>query len=288
MEPVPEHEQNRRSWNAVTPAHNSHKRDQAAWLRAGGSTLYPEESALLGDIAGQRLAHLQCNCGQDSLSLARLGAQVTGVDISDAAIDTARQLSAGSGIPATFERADLFHWFQTAEAASFDVAFSSYGFIGWLSDLRPWAAGLRRVLRPGGRFVCVEFHPLAFIWDDQWRHAWPYSSHGAVVESGGVSDYVGMSGQALAPSGFDAGVTGFVNPHPTREYAWGVGDILGALLSAGLRIERFDEHAHSNGWKGWEPMRALPDDGESGRTRWTVPEGRPEIPLMFGLVARAP
>src|SRR5437016_320404 len=101
------HEENRRAWNVATEAHNSHKHDQAAFFRAGGSTLFPEELELLGDVAGQTLVHLQCNAGQDTLSLARRGAIVTGVDISDTAIDFARQLSADSGIPASFERADV-------------------------------------------------------------------------------------------------------------------------------------------------------------------------------------
>src|SRR5512133_2945020 len=96
------HEANRRAWNEATIAHNSHKRDQAAYLRAGGSTLYPEELALLGDLAGKSLLHLQCNAGQDTLSLAQRGALVTGVDISDTAVDFARQLSAESGISGTF------------------------------------------------------------------------------------------------------------------------------------------------------------------------------------------
>src|SRR5688572_15837941 len=100
------HEENRVAWNAATAAHNSHKRDQAKFFREGGSTLFPEEIELLGDINGLSLVHLQCNAGQDALSLAGLGATVTAVDISDTAIDFARQLSADSGIPATFIRSD--------------------------------------------------------------------------------------------------------------------------------------------------------------------------------------
>ena len=93
-------ERNRLSWNAATRAHNSHKANQAAFLREGGSTLRAEELDLLGKIAGKRLVHLLCNSGQDSLSLAAMGAHVTGVDISDVAIDFARKLSADSGIEA--------------------------------------------------------------------------------------------------------------------------------------------------------------------------------------------
>src|SRR5205823_5625998 len=121
------HEDNRRSWNSATRAHNSHKGDQAAFLRNGGSTLFPEELELLGEVDGKRLVHLQCNSGQDSLSLAKLGAQVTGVDISDEAIAFARSLSTDTGIPAHFVRSDLFDWFDRTAAAGtrFDLAFSS-------------------------------------------------------------------------------------------------------------------------------------------------------------------
>ena len=87
------HEANRLSWNAATVAHNSHKGDQAAFFRKGGSTLFPEEARLLGDVKGLSVLHLQCNAGQDSLSIARLGAEVTGVDISDEAVDFATRLS---------------------------------------------------------------------------------------------------------------------------------------------------------------------------------------------------
>ncbi|HEU4454755.1 MAG TPA: class I SAM-dependent methyltransferase, partial [Longimicrobium sp.] len=122
------HEQNRLSWNAVIEAHNSHKGDQAAFFLAGGSTLFPEERELLGDLAGRRLVHLQCNAGQDTLSLARLGAEATGVDISDEAIAFAARLSEESGIAARFERADVYDWLEEAGRAGrrFDAAFSSY------------------------------------------------------------------------------------------------------------------------------------------------------------------
>src|SRR3712207_2641501 len=108
-------EQNRLSWNAVVGAHDSHRGDLAGFLREGGSTLFPEERTLLGDLDGKMLAHLQCNSGGDSLSLALLGASVTGVDISDEAISSARRLSMSSGIPADFVRADIYDWLTRSE-----------------------------------------------------------------------------------------------------------------------------------------------------------------------------
>nr|MBA3585591.1 class I SAM-dependent methyltransferase [Gemmatimonadota bacterium] len=129
--------QNRRSWNAVVGAHDSHRGDLAGFLKAGGSTLFPEESRLLGDPSGKTVAHLQCNSGGDTLSLAGLGADVTGVDLSDEAVLSARNLSEESGLPARFVRADVYDWLaETAKGEErFDVVFASYGVVCWLPDL---------------------------------------------------------------------------------------------------------------------------------------------------------
>ena len=109
------HEQNRLSWNEATKAHNSHKADQAAFFRAGGQKLGQPEVGLLGDLMGKSVLHLQCNAGQDTLSIKQLGAaSVTGVDISDEAIDFARNLSAESGVVAEFHRADVYDWLAQA------------------------------------------------------------------------------------------------------------------------------------------------------------------------------
>ena len=270
------HEQNRRSWNAVTPAHNSHKQDQARFLRDGGSTLFPDEVALLGDVDGSDLLHLQCNCGQDSLSLARLGARVTGVDIGDAPIAFAQELSRESGIQATFHRADVFDWLEQTDAR-FDVAYATYGTIGWLCDLDRWARGVVRALRPGGRLVLLEFHPLAWSYGVGGALVEPYFLDGALDESG-VRDYVG---EDLAPSGYQEGQQGFANPERSFGFQWTVAQILQAVVDAGLRVETVREYPYANGCQVFEGMTKLP-----GR-RFAMPPGAPAMPLMFGLVARA-
>ena len=169
MQPKAYHEMNRLSWNAGTRAHNSHKGDQAAFFRAGGNTLFAEEMRLLGSITGKTLLHLQCNCGQDSLSIANhLGAQVSGVDISDEAIRFARQISRESAIEARFIRSDVYDYFEDAHP-SFDIVFTSYGALCWLSDLSAWGKGIARCLKPGGRLVLIDFHPALLIFDDDWR-----------------------------------------------------------------------------------------------------------------------
>ncbi len=277
------HEKNRLSWNAATVAHNSHKPDQAGFLRGGGSTLFPEELELLGEIRGRELLHLLCNSGQDSLSLAALGARVTGVDISDEAVSFARGLSGDSGIPAVFERSDVYPWLEAARAAGreFDTVFVSYGALCWLSDLGEWMRRVAAVLKPGGRFVCVEFHPVAMIFDEKFVPTYDYSiPHEPLHWEQGISDYVAASAGGLVPSGTaQAPSAAFVNPHPCYEFQRGIAEILGAVMSAGLRLRDFREYFHTNGWKPFDEMEALP-----GR-RWTVAEGKPRIPLMYGLTA---
>lgn len=270
------HQQNRRSWNAVTPAHNSHKRNQASFLREGGSTLFPDELELLGDLGGRRLAHLQCNCGQDSLSLVSLGAQVTGVDISDQAVDFSRRLSRESGLEARFERSDVLDWLEGTEDR-FDVAFASYGTIGWLCDLGRWARGVHRILVPGGRLVLLEFHPLVWSLGSEGLTGDHYFLSEALLEKGGVNDYVGKE---LAPSGFEEGITEFENPEEGYSFQWTVADILQNLIDAGFRLEQFREYPYSNGCEIFEGMRTLPGN------RFGMAEGQPSLPLMVGLSAR--
>lgn len=273
------HEENRLSWNVATEVHNSHKADQSKFLREGGSTLFPEEIELLGDIAGKSLVHLQCNAGQDSLSLAKLGAAVTGVDISDTAIEFAQKLSAESGIPATFYRADVYDWLATT-SDRFDVVFSSYGAIVWLSDIETWAKGVASILKPGGKLVLIEFHPLINILDDDWAIKYDYFNEGRAASfDSGIGDYVAMSGSVLAPSGYLEGVQDFKNPHPGHEFNWTVSELVTATINAGLRLTILREYPYMNGARLLNNMRVTPDG------RIFQPEGMPNLPLMYGLTA---
>lgn len=273
------HQANRQSWNTATRAHNSHKGDQAAFLAQGGSTLFPEELRLLGPVEGVDVLHLQCNCGQDSLSLARLGARVTGVDISDEAVEVAQQLSAASGIAADFVRSDVYDYLNQSPGQAFDLVFSSYGALCWLSDLDRWARGVAACLRPGGRLVLMEFHPFWMVFDEQWKPRYDYRQSTPYLWSQGVSDYVGRAGEGLVPWGFEKGVENFTNPHPCYEFLWGLGDIVTSVLQAGLNLQVFEEYPFSNGAQILPNMQPL-----EGR-RFGPPEGFPSVPLMFGLRA---
>lgn len=273
-------EQNRRSWNAVIGAHDSHREGLAEFLRGGGSTLFPEEKRLLGDPRGRNLLHLQCNAGGDTLSLAWRGAIVTGVDFSDAAIHSARSLSRRTGIPATFIRADLYDWLEEAarDGLTFDVVFASYGVVCWLPDLASWASGIAAVVQPGGRFVLVDFHPASEVFDRGWNLARDYPSNGEPVPlEEGVGDYVGDSGGGLTPAGFTEGDRAFQNPEGCFLFRWGLGEVVTALAGAGLRIERLEEYPYANGERYFAGMREL--DGR----RMVPPENVPIVPLMYGL-----
>jgi SAM-dependent methyltransferase len=279
------HEQNRRSWNHATVAHDSHTGRQAEFLQGGGTTLFPEEIELLGELAGKRVVHLQCNAGPDTLSIAARGADSLGVDISDESIAAARRMAAASGIDARFERADVYEWLAAAadRGDRFDVAFASYGALPWLSDLKAWARGIAAILAPGGRLVVVEFHPALYLLepgDGGWRFAPTRGGGGGVWDwSPGVGDYVGESGDGLVPWGIEPGVSGFDNPEPCHEFEWSVGDIVDAIARAGLTIQGLREWPYSNG------CRFFPSMIDLGARRWGLPPDAPKLPVMVGLTA---
>lgn len=263
-------------------AHDSHRGDLVGFFREGGNTIFPEDRELLGGLEGKKLAHLQCNSGGDSISLAKVGAVVTGVDISDVAIRSARTLSQETGIPVSFERADVYDWLASAahEERDFDIVYCSYGVVCWLPDLASWATGIASILNPCGRFVLVDFHPVADMFDENWNHAHGYPHGGEPLPlDEGVGDYVAGSEGGLTPAGYENGVQGFENPEPCHLFRWGLGEVVTALAGAGLRITALEEYLYSNGERHFARMRRLPG------SRMVPPEDAPAVPLMYGIRA---
>jgi SAM-dependent methyltransferase len=220
----------------------------------------------LGDVAGKTLLHLQCHIGTDTLSLARLGANVTGVDFSPEAIVAARKLSADSGTPGRFEVAELYDVPQVI-AETFDVVYTGVGAIGWLPDIVGWGRVVAAMLRPGGPFFVRDFHPELWTVDGERDDGelvikYPYFEG---PPKRFENEFTYSDGERLSNS---------VN------YEWnhGLGEIVMALLDNGLSLQLLKEHTFSES-KNIDSMVKGEDD------RWRLPLGPERLPLMFTIRA---
>ena len=158
-------EAHRQLWDHWTGVHVGSRFYGVEGFEAGASTLCPVEVAEIGEVRGKSLLHLQCHFGLDTLSFARLGARVTGVDLSPKAIEIARGLAGKLGLDARFLACDLYRLGELLDER-FDLVFTSYGVLPWLHDLGAWARLVARYLAPGGAFHLVEFHPLLDTFDE--------------------------------------------------------------------------------------------------------------------------
>lgn len=174
---------NRHSWNNRTYTHlKSAFYDLEGFLK-GKSSLNDIEIDLLGNVQGKTILHLQCHFGQDSISLSRLGAEVTGVDLSDKAIESAKEIATDTNSNAKFICCDIYDLPHHLEER-FDIVFTSYGTIGWLPNLDKWAKIISRYLKPDGQFIFVEFHPVVWMFDDNFKKiGYNYFNSGAIIES---------------------------------------------------------------------------------------------------------
>jgi len=156
---------NRALWNKWTQDHIASDFYDLDTFKSGKSSLNSIELGLLGDLTGKRILHLQCHFGQDTLSMARMGASVVGVDLSDEAIQTANQLANELDLDGTFIQSDVLELTDKL-SEQFDLIFTSYGTVGWLPDLKKWAHTIDSLLKPGGQFIMAEFHPVIWMFDD--------------------------------------------------------------------------------------------------------------------------
>ena len=158
---------NEQSWDERTRIHlKSTFYDIDGFLK-GKSSLNPPELELFGELKGKKVLHLQCHFAQDSLSMVRMGAEVTGVDLSSEAIQAGKDLAEKAGLDIRLVASNVYELEQHIDE-TFDLVFCSYGSITWLPDLKRWGKIVERFLRPGGRFVMVEFHPLCWMYDDDF------------------------------------------------------------------------------------------------------------------------
>jgi SAM-dependent methyltransferase len=255
-------EGNRTLWDELAPIHLASAFYDVAGFRAGASSLRHIELEELGKVAGKSLLHLQCHFGLDTLSWARLGARATGVDLSPRSIEIARLLAEEVKVEATFHCASIYD-LQGVVDSTFDIVFTSYGAIQWLPDIRRWAEVVCQSVKPDGFFYMVEFHPIIQVFSNSGRPelADCYFFRPEAVEW--VSD-----GTYAEPGA----------PVSNRSFQWHhpIGDIVTALVEAGMEIEFLHEHPSVH-----EPLRSWMVPDEMGR--WRAPHD--SLPLLFSLRA---
>jgi SAM-dependent methyltransferase len=263
-------EANRRHWDEVVPVHAASDFYDVPSFKAGETKLKPVELEELGDVRGKSLLHLQCHFGLDTLSWAREGATVTGIDFSEQAIDTARALAAETGIDAKFLVSDIYALPDNLEG-DFDIVFTSYGVKCWLPDIERWAQVAAHFVKPGGTFYIVEFHPFAGVFDDEpnvtdLRVRYPYFPTGEPMRFENDGTYA--AGAKL-------------ENRETYEWPHTLGDFVSALIDAGLRIDFLHEFpfmAYQH-----QPFTEVAPDGN---VRLKYHDG--SVPLLFSIKATKP
>lgn len=261
-------EKNKKLWNELTPIHERSAFYDVEGFKRGKCTLKSIELEEVGDVSGKFLLHLQCHFGLDTLSWARLGATATGVDLAEASVTLARSLSRETGIKADFICSDIYD-LPNVLKGEFDIVFTSWGVLPWLSDLKRWAEIIARFLKPDGIFYMVEGHPFITVFDDsedatelEVIHSYFHKPEPTKWEWQG--SYADGNARVL---------------HPSYEWSHSIGDVINSLIQAGLRIE----YIHEFPVICWQ---ALPFMEESKPGSWRLKGDR--IPLTFSLKATKP
>jgi ubiquinone/menaquinone biosynthesis C-methylase UbiE len=258
---------NRAHWDDAVPHHVGSEFYDVASFKAGRNTLLPVELTEIGDVAGKTMLHLQCHFGMDTLSWARLGAKVTGIDFSAPAIEQARALATELGIEARFIESNVYELPDRLDER-FDIVFASYGVVPWLPDFAAWAKVAAHFVRPGGFVYLLDGHPLMSVFDfDQPVPAFKAS-------------YFDRTPQSSEGEGTYA-TDRKLEHNATFEFQHTVGDIVTAFADAGLRVE----YVHEFPFAAWAALKSM-TKGDDGYYRF--PPGVPEVPLMMSLKATKP
>jgi SAM-dependent methyltransferase len=271
---------NKELWNKRTAIHLDSTFYNKQGFINGDTVLTPIELAELTNVAGKTMLHLQCHFGMDSLNWQRLGAQVTGVDFSEAAIAEAKKLNEQLGYNAEFICSDIYSLLSSPSLLEragvrsspsplgkvgmgpFDIVFTSYGTIGWLPDLEKWAKVISKHLKPGGIFYMADFHPIVWMFDDNFTKI-EYAYHKTkpiVVEN--QATYVENK-----------------EPIINKEYGWNhsISEILNALLAEGLQLHFFNEHTYS-------PYSCFNNVVEFEKGKWHIKGMEGKLPMVYSLM----
>lgn len=264
---------NRASWDERAPAHAASPDYRVAELvadPAGLSDVVRFDLPRLGDLTGVRGVHLQCHIGTDTLSLARLGATMTGLDLSGASLVEARRIAAAAQTRVEYVEADVYRAVEVLGAGRFDLVFTGIGALCWLPSVTRWAKTVAGLLRPGGRLFLREGHPALWAIDETRPDGLlvldlPYfeTEQPLVWDEGGT--YVDTD-------------TSFTH-NVTHSWNHGIGEIFTALTAAGLRVTDLVEH-DSVPWNALPGRMTKSDDGE-----WRLTERPQRLPLSYTLRA---
>jgi SAM-dependent methyltransferase len=253
---------NKKWWNDVTPIHQKSQLYNLADFKKGKSSLYPLELEEVGDVRGKKLLHLMCHFGMDSLSWARKGAIVTGVDLSEKSIKIAKSLSREIKVPATFICSDIYDLDKTLNE-KFDIVFTSYGVLCWIRNLKKWAKLINHFLKKNGVFYIAELHPFTNILSYDFKLFYKYFDRGPYIDdsSGTYTDW-------------DSDVKGF-----TYEWSYTISDVINVLINEGLKIEYLHEFPYTM----YDQFPGFMEINLEGR--YVLKNKKIQVPLLFSLKA---
>ena len=268
-------EANKNLWNKRTVIHKDSSFYDVDGFKAGKNVLTAIELKEIGDVQGKKMLHLQCHFGLDSLNWARLGADVTGIDLSDEAIEVARNLNDELGMNAKFICCNVYDLHpQNIESAkvspfggdlegAFDIVFTSYGVIGWLPDLDQWAKIISYYLKPGGTFYMAEFHPVIWMFDDDFKEIKYCYENREVIETESQGTYTDRHADIKV-----------------KEYGWNhsISEVLNALINHGMKIDSFNEYMYSP----YPCFNQVVSDNQGG---WWIKGMEDKIPMVYSVKA---
>ncbi len=253
---------NKNTWNMKTEHHIVSDFYDVENFINGKSSLNNIELDLLGDISGKTVLHLQCHFGQDTLSLERMGATVTGVDLSDKAIEQANILAKKLSSKATFICCDVYDLPKHLNE-KFDIVYTSYGTIGWLPDIDKWANIISMFLKPQGKFIFVDFHPVVWMFDNDFNYIqYNYFKNEPIVEIE-EGTYANTSA-----------------PIQTESITWNhsISEVLTSLLTIGLELQAFGEYNYS-------PYNCFKNMEEFDPKKFRIKSLENKIPMVYSIVA---
>ena len=253
---------NKETWNNKTDVHIASELYDVDGFLNGKSTLNDIELALLGDVKGKKILHLQCHFGQDTMTFSRMGAQATGVDLSDKAIKRAFEFAEKLNLDTQFVYCDIYETPMYIDE-KFDIVFTSYGTIGWLPELNKWANVISHFLKPQGKFIMADFHPVVWMYDNNFKSVfYSYFNVEPIIEeeTGTYAD---------KKSALSAKTISWNHP---------ISEILNALIASGLEINCFNEYDYS-------PYNCFNETEEFEPNKFRIKKYENKIPMVYAIKA---